>query len=323
MGSLSWWLDAVAMIVSVLVMPAAAVAGFYFLLWRPCRSGSVRRDDYLREPPDDSPPVVVGMLFSTTPGTDGMVATLLDLVRRGVIELDAVPGPSSCRMLYRDDTELILRRDAATQVRPFEARLSGLAFIEERGRVSVAEIHDWWRTHEEEAERWYVNWWRNVTDEMVARTLLREDPRRWVLWGLLYGMGVSFASVLLAPVLGLGTVTGFIAGMTLGIWDRDILVRSRLVASGSAVTTSGSATTCATSGGWTSSRRRPWPYQERFLPLALVLGEGERALKDLDVTATHSPFTPWAHDPFSRLDLGDILDTSLGRAQGATLDGGE
>lgn len=323
MGSLSWWLDAVAMIVSVLVMPAAAVAGFYFLLWRPRRSGSVRRDDYLREPPDDSPPVVVGMLFSTTPGTDGMVATLLDLVRRGVIELDAVPGPSSCRMLYRDDTELILRRDAATQVRPFEDRLIGLAFIEERGRVSVAEIRDWWRTHEEEAERWYVNWWRSVTDEMVARTLLREDPRRWVLWGLLYGMGVSFASVLLAPVLGLGTVTGFIAGMTLGIWGsrhlgpltpRGVRLRRDYIRLRNYL---------RDFGRLDEQPPEAVAIWERFLPLALVLGEGERALKDLDVTATHSPFTPWAHDPVSRLDLGDILDTSLGRAQGATLDGGE
>lgn len=307
----------IATVVSLLIVPALGLTGFYLLLWRPSgRRLRVRRDDYLRQPPDDLSPALVAMLFATTPGTDGLIATLLDLVRRGVVGLDAVPGQSPCRLLYRDDTILILRREAA-DVLPFEDRVLGLVFLEERGEIGVGELRDWWQTHQMEAEHWYVGWWRSVTLEAASRGLLRGDPRRWLLFGLLYGLALAFVSVLAAPVIGFGAITGLISGMVLSFWG------SRHVNS---LTPRGTrlrfeyTRLCNYLRDFGRLRDQPpeavalW---DEFLPLALVLGEGETALQALDVTATHAPFNPWVRDPVRRLDLGDVLRSDVPPAQGS------
>ncbi len=305
-------LNVMATVVSLLIMPMAGVVGFYLILWRPSgRKLPVRRDEYLREPPDDTPPAVVAMLFATTPGTDGMVATLLDLVRRGVVGLDAVAGMPPCRLLYRDDTVLTCRRQAGTGILRFEDRLLGLVFLQERREISVSEVRDWWQMHETEAEHWYAAWWRSVTEEAASRGLLRGDPRRWVLLGALYGMALMFLSVAATPLIGFGAITGFAAGLVLSVWGSrrasPLTPRGRQLRS-----------EYASLRNYLRDFSR-LDYQppeavalwEEFLPLALVLGEGETALEALDVTATHAPFTPWARDPVRRLDLGDMLKSNV------------
>lgn len=297
-------LDALVVIVQLVVVPCLAVTGFYLLLWRPSGRLRVRRDDYLREPPDDSPPAVVGALFATTPGTVSMVATLLDLVRRGVVRLDAVTAPAGLRLLFRDDTEMTLDRSAV--VLPFEDRLLGAVFLQERDQVTVGELRDWWGTHGTETERWYASWWESVTEAAVRRGLLLGDPRRRVLLTVLYGMGVCLVSVLATPLLGIGVITGFVAGMVIGIWGSRHI--SPLSPEGARLRRE-----YARLRNYLRdfSRLADQPPEavtlwERYLPLALVLGVGERALEVLDVTATHSPFTPWARDPVQRLPLGRL-----------------
>ena len=65
---------------------ATVLAIFYGLfVWNGSGRGRVKSDEYVREPPDESPPAVVALLFAETPGYPGITATLLDLVRRGVM----------------------------------------------------------------------------------------------------------------------------------------------------------------------------------------------------------------------------------------------
>lgn len=298
--------DVVIILVQLLIVPVLAGVGFYVLLLRPTGASGVRRDDYLREPPDDSPPAVVGALFSTSPGAEGMVATLLDLVRRGVVKLEAVADSSRSRLLYRGDTELTLER-AAAPVLPFEDRLLGAVFLQGRERVSVGELRDWWGTHGAETERWYEAWWASVTAEAVRRGLLRGDPRRAFLYAVIFGMAICFASVLATPLLGFGTITGFAAGLAVGIWGSRHV--SPLSPEGSRLRREygrlrNYLRDFSRLAGQPPEAVAVW---ERYLPLALVLGEGERALEALDISATHSPFAPWVREPVQRLRLGEVL----------------
>jgi len=306
--------DVFVILVQLIVVPLLATAGYILFLWRPAGRIRVRRDDYLREPPDDSPPAVVGTLFATTPGTEAMVATLLDLVRRGVVRLDAAAGTAGFRLLSRDDTELTLHR-AAAAVLPFEDRLLGAVFLQERDRVSVGDLRDWWRTHGGETERWYESWCASVTEESVGRGLLRGDPRRRALLSVLCGMGVCLASVLATPLLGFGAITGFAAGLAIGTWGSRRV--SPLSAEGARLRRDYQRLRNYLRD---FSRLKEQPPEavtlwERYLPLALVLGEGERALEALDVTGTHSLFTPWMRDPVQRLRLGEVPGASKGAAR--------
>jgi Predicted membrane protein (DUF2207) C-terminal domain len=309
-------LGVIATVLSLLIMPVLGVTGFYLLLWRPSgRRLPVRRDDYLRAPPDDSPPAVVAMLFASTPGTDGLIATLLDLVRRGVIGLNAIPGASRCRLLYRDDT--VLTRNGATDegMLPFEDRVLGLVFLQERREISVAELRAWWQEHPTEAEHWYVAWWRSVKSEAVSRGLLRGDPRRWIVFAVIYGAALAFLSVAAARFIGFGALTGFVAGMALSVWGSRHV--SPLTPRGTRLRSEYARLRNYLRDFGRLSDQPPEAVAvwEEYLPLALVLGEGAKALEALDVTATRAPFTPWIHDPVGSLDLGDVLKADLPEAR--------
>lgn len=295
------------LLIRLSLLPAIGAGGFYLIFWRASGRGTrVPRDRYLREPPDDSPPAVVAMLFAATPGTAGVTATLLDLARRGIVRLHAVGDVA--HPLFREDTRLELGEAAGAAVRPFERRLLALVFLQERRAITVSDLRDWWIGHGNEAERWYAGWWRAVTDEMIARGLYRSDPRRWLLAATLYGMAFAFASVLTVPLLGFGALTGFATGMVLSV------LAARRV---SPLSPRGAALRCEylqlrnylrDFGRLDAQPPEGVVLWDKYLPLALVLGEGETALQALDLSATASPITPWASDPVDRLDLGDVAD---------------
>jgi len=89
---------------------------------------------------------MVGMLFVPSMTPDKLAATLLDLVRRGVITMEAVPTapgrPSGDRILR-------LRRDRTAALRPFEQGFVHELFDHIGGAdaVSLGRVRDWWSEH--------------------------------------------------------------------------------------------------------------------------------------------------------------------------------
>ena len=76
--------------------------------------------EYLSEPPSDMPPGVVGTLLDERADMPDIVATLVDLARRGVIEIEEQALPGAFGSTYR---EFVFHRKEGQTSRPFEGRL--------------------------------------------------------------------------------------------------------------------------------------------------------------------------------------------------------
>ncbi len=96
--------------------------------------------EYLSEPPSDLPPALAGTLLRERPDVRDVLATIVDLARRGVLEIREQPGASLFQPDMPPDYTLRLLRQPPP-LRPYEATLFGWLFVGSRER-SLSELRE-------------------------------------------------------------------------------------------------------------------------------------------------------------------------------------
>jgi hypothetical protein len=268
-----------------IVLATIAVAVYVALYVSAVPRAARRAPTYLREPPSDLPPALVGMLFDPAVTPEKMPATLLDLVRRGVITMSR-PGPLTARDTRPgdDDRWLTVHRDRMTGLRRFESELVYEVFdhIGRGERVRTGDLREWWRTHPATGAVIEVIWGVRLQQAMLAEGLsdARALRTRWVLY---YFSFAVMCGVVLGPVLGIWALLFFSLGSVL------LLMTMRL--------TGVSRRGAELLDGYTAFRRYVHDYGrfgdqpaeavaiwEDYLPLAVVLGLGGKSEAVLGVT---------------------------------------
>ena len=199
---------------AVLIL-GGGLLGIYFL-W----SGRGRDPDvgpvpeYLSEPPSDLPPGVVGTLLDEQADMQDIIATLVDLARRGVIEMQEIDRPV---FLGLSSTKQFVFRRVGTDesLRPYEKTLISKMF----GRKQEVELEDL-------QNKFYTavpTLQNQLYEEAVKLDLFPKNPKsvrsRWLSIGVLglvaaFGVGFCAAGVLvdrieaiLCPFVSLGIVS--------------------------------------------------------------------------------------------------------------------
>lgn len=111
---------------AALVIGIVGFAGL-FLLWdmfgRDKPVGKVAR--YYTRPPDDTPPGMVGILIDESADLRDIIATIIDLARRGYIRITELTGTS---MLGSNDFAFVRTGKDESTLRPFEQRIIQVVF---------------------------------------------------------------------------------------------------------------------------------------------------------------------------------------------------
>lgn len=115
----------------VLVLGCLGILALWYMKGRERPVGEVA--EYLTEPPTDLPPALAGILLRERPDVRDIVATIVDLARRGVLEVHEQLGLRLIQPdMPADFTFRLLRPDAP--MRPYEATLLRWLFAGGRDR---------------------------------------------------------------------------------------------------------------------------------------------------------------------------------------------
>jgi uncharacterized protein (TIGR04222 family) len=180
------------------LLPIAFFLGM-LLIWR--RRG---RDEpatvyakYVSEPPSDLPPGLAGALIDEKVDTKEVIATIVDLARRGYLDITDTDknGPA------RKTVTIFTRRKPLDDLQGFERKVAESLFDSKHpDQVTTAELKNHFYTHIEPI----VN---QVYTDVTGHRLFHSNPRkarqRWVGYG-----------ILVAVVLGALTVIMALAGLT-------------------------------------------------------------------------------------------------------------
>lgn len=171
--------------------------------------------EFLSEPPSDLPPGVVGTLLDEQADMQDIIATLVDLARRGAIDMQEVEKPQFLGLTK--STEFIYRRrdDFDKPLRPYEQTLINKMF----GRKSEVDLEDL-------QNKFYTaipKIQSQLYEEAVSAGLFPKNPKsvrsRWMLLGgagLVVAVGAGFCAAgafadmvqsVLCPFASLGIVS--------------------------------------------------------------------------------------------------------------------
>ena len=206
------WVNLIVAGVSLMLLVLAPL-GLY-LLWY-TRGRDVRTDfvaEYLPEPPSDLPPGVVGALLDEQADMQDILATLLDLARRGYISMEELePEKSFFGLGGESDFKYELLKQPDDALRPYETQLLNALF----GKKSERKLSDL-------KAKFYKHLPKLKTalyDEVTKQGLFTENPERvrnrWALFGVL----ALVAAVALSCVLvgALASYSDFALALPCGI----------------------------------------------------------------------------------------------------------
>lgn len=164
-------------LVRFLFIAVAVIVGYVVVYRRYVPRPPATTPEFVREPPADLPPALVGLLFNSGPSPEKLAATLLDLVRRGILDMQPVRHPGLAPDdSGRDDRLLCRHRDRLRELRPFEA-----VFVYElfdhigsgSDRVLLSTVRSWWATHPATAQVASAYWILPLRREAEATGLTR------------------------------------------------------------------------------------------------------------------------------------------------------
>jgi uncharacterized protein (TIGR04222 family) len=184
--------------------------------------------DYLSKPPSDAPPGVAGTLVDEKADMEDILATLIDLARRGYLEIEEQPSAG----LFGTSYDFVFRRTdkAMNGMKPYERTL--LRRVTGRsGERSMSDLKEEFYTALPKIRD-------GLYDEMVERGYFRRRPDRVrkiysgfgmvVLFGLffvgVFGLAAlaEISAAFICPVIGLG-----VSAVTLMIVGRHMPVKTR------------------------------------------------------------------------------------------------
>jgi uncharacterized membrane protein len=314
------WLNLALFPVSIL----AGLAAWLALYVRYGKEHRVRLDHpYLREPPADHSPAILGALLRWgKPNRDDFAATILDLARRGVITIERLPGERAVHRFTRTDVPDAHLTDSDQQALAllFRWAPSGRRSItDEQFRKATGRHTD--------AGRMFERWRSAVAVEAGRYGFFDKESQRvhdrvsdvyW--WATAAGIVLS---ILVTVMLGIFLLAGFVAiplGAGLFMMLRGPLVRRTVEG----------ATDLAQ---WRAFRRylkdfstladAPPPavaVWESYLPYAVSLGVARQVIRQLRTVygADGAPAPHWYSSPAgsgSRGAAGTLIDVaSLGRS---------
>ncbi|RME49579.1 MAG: DUF2207 domain-containing protein, partial [Chloroflexi bacterium] len=148
--------------------------------------------EYLPQPPSDLPPGVVGTLLDETADMEDIIATLVDLARRGVISMQEVQEPGFLGIGARRDF-IFEKQDHQETLRPYEQTLLTELFKGRHRRKLSSLKQKFYRAIPELRDQLY--------EEVVREGFFHRSPestRR--IYGIIGGVGLVF-SILVGGVV--------------------------------------------------------------------------------------------------------------------------
>ena len=169
--------------------------GTIFVLWRQRRPGPwLLAEPRIEAPPSDLPPAIVGTLVDGQADTQDVVATLIDLGRRGVVRISRTISPGSDGSDL--DGKLQLEQDDLLALSTHEKLLIGGLFRGERSLL-MSEVRPHWQANA-------ALFRERLCDEAVQRGLLGANPAVGARRCARSGAALAIASGGLAILLGVG-----------------------------------------------------------------------------------------------------------------------
>jgi hypothetical protein len=271
----------------------AVIVVAFAILYLKYNSRPVKGPELLHEPPADLPPAIVDALFTSAPTPAKMVATLLDLERRGVVVMSKVHSadPEGAKWTRQGDRALHLCRDRLAPLTALE-RDFVYELFDHIGRgaddILLSTLREWWETHPATATIVAGYWGLQVRREAEWRGLLKPnvEGRSWLTS---IGVVTALSPWLIAfaaqdpggKAIGVaGFATLFPLGAVLAAWAQRM----------TALTAKG----CELAGGYEALRRyletfgrmKEKPAEavvlwEQYLTLAVVLGLASETVDEL------------------------------------------
>lgn len=180
----------------------------FLLLWREWgREPQIRNEpgQYVRPPPDDPPAIAAALVMGGVVDSQAAVATIVDLARRGALEIvGSRTGPEGW---------VLKRRGRPSGLLAFEAHLLDRLF-REGDTVTGEEIAGWARSNPGATSRWWAGFCTLVEDEMRRRHYIEAGPSLPLVVNMTVVMGVLVASVV---ALTAGALVGAVGVLSAGL----------------------------------------------------------------------------------------------------------
>ena len=179
---------------------------FMLVLWR--RRGrdapSVAYASYVSEPPSDLPPAVVGALVDEKVDIKEVIATVIDLARRGYLEISEETGEG----FLAKKTSVFTRLQPLNDLKGFEHRVAVGVFPSEKHKSTSDDLKNHFYTVIAPFEK-------DVYTEVTTRGFFGKNPESvrvaWIGIGVAFGVVLAGLSVLMA-VTGVPGWGFFLAG---------------------------------------------------------------------------------------------------------------
>ena len=142
--------------------------------------------DYLPEPPSDLPAGVAGTLVDESADMQDILATILDLARRGVLEIEEIAGARLPGHRHQHRFHLSAKTGMSGTLRPYEQTLLEKLFGEQRRGQALGPEEQVLHGHPDAAQQLY--------DEVVSEGFFSGEPGD----GALDSIGVLGAAALVA-----------------------------------------------------------------------------------------------------------------------------
>ncbi|RIK43848.1 MAG: hypothetical protein DCC58_09070 [Chloroflexi bacterium] len=156
--------------------------------------------DLLREPPDDLPAAAVGTLIDETANDHDVIAGLVALGERGVLEIDEREREGPLAGFLSSKREFVFRRvDDQQELAPFEKELMRAVFgNSKKDEVRLSQIRERFAERQKEVKE-------DLYKEVVARGYFTRSPQStrtlwYTLGGLTFGGAVALAIFLYSAV---------------------------------------------------------------------------------------------------------------------------
>lgn len=286
--------------ISLMLLLLAPLA--VYLIWY-LRGRDVQTDfaaEYLPEPPSDLPPGMVGTLLDETADMEDILATLVDLSRRGYIKIEEL-APEEVGIFGRGvgDFEYTLLKEPGDELRPYEKELLNALFGRKKKR-KLSDLKAKFYTYLPKLRKSLYN---EVTESGYFAANPEQVRNRWSVLGVLMLIfTVVFACIVLS-VLSPYTDLAIFLPIGLGIFSFGLIIIARFMprktvkGAEQAARWKAFRTYLENIDKYTDLKRATELF-ERYLPYAIAFGLEKEYLKTWE-RVPETPIPSW-YAPYPR-----------------------